>query len=236
MNPARSLEPALVSGELGQAWIFLAGPLAGALLAVVLASALRRPQLIWPPRVVVDSKRQKSASAALRRQNDESCGQGRHDHPRDLGDRCPDDTGEHAARLMSQHGVERLPGPVSPQADAPGDARFGRLPPGLWNERGRVPAADIAGRVGGIAYVGQYGLRAAGLSAVLRMNARLVPRARVGPPATTRSASARTAGPARDTGDDVGIETPRLDGYHPLPMVPVSRLYAVPSASRSIAG
>ena len=59
MNPARSLGPALVSGELGQAWIFLAGPLAGALLAVALASALRRPQLIWPPRVVVDSKRQK---------------------------------------------------------------------------------------------------------------------------------------------------------------------------------
>ena len=111
MNPARSLDPALVSGELGQAWIFLAGPLAGALLAVALASALRRPQLIWPPRVVVDSKRQKSASAALRRQNDESCGQGRHDHPRDLGDRCPDDTGEHASRLMSQHGSSGFPAP-----------------------------------------------------------------------------------------------------------------------------
>ena len=43
MNPARSLGPALVSGDLGQAWIYVVGPLAGALLAVALAWALRGP-------------------------------------------------------------------------------------------------------------------------------------------------------------------------------------------------
>lgn len=46
MNPARSLGPALVSGDLGLMWIYAAGPLAGALLAVGLAWALRgRPSL-----------------------------------------------------------------------------------------------------------------------------------------------------------------------------------------------
>ena len=41
MNPARSLGPALVSGDLGAIWIYLAGPVAGSLLAVGLAWALR---------------------------------------------------------------------------------------------------------------------------------------------------------------------------------------------------
>jgi len=41
MNPARSLGPALVSGDLGCIWIYIAGPVAGALLAVGLAWALR---------------------------------------------------------------------------------------------------------------------------------------------------------------------------------------------------
>jgi len=36
MNPARSLGPALVSGELAHAWIYVAAPLAGALFAVPL--------------------------------------------------------------------------------------------------------------------------------------------------------------------------------------------------------
>ena len=43
MNPARSLGPALVSGNLHSIWIYLAGPLAGGLLAVALAWALRGP-------------------------------------------------------------------------------------------------------------------------------------------------------------------------------------------------
>lgn len=34
MNPARSLAPALLSGQLGGAWLYVVGPLAGALLAV----------------------------------------------------------------------------------------------------------------------------------------------------------------------------------------------------------
>jgi len=41
MNPARSLGPVLVSGYLNDAWIYLAGPFAGALLAVAVAWLLR---------------------------------------------------------------------------------------------------------------------------------------------------------------------------------------------------
>lgn len=40
MNPARSLGPALVSGSLGSLWIYLVGPLFGALLACAIAWAL----------------------------------------------------------------------------------------------------------------------------------------------------------------------------------------------------
>ena len=43
MNPARSLGPALVGGDPGWVWIYIAGPLAGALLAVAVAWALRGP-------------------------------------------------------------------------------------------------------------------------------------------------------------------------------------------------
>jgi aquaporin Z len=41
MNPARSLGPFLVSGELGDAWIYIVGPFVGALLAVGMAILLR---------------------------------------------------------------------------------------------------------------------------------------------------------------------------------------------------
>jgi aquaporin Z len=41
MNPARSLGPFLVSGQLADAWIYLVGPFAGALLAVSMAWLLR---------------------------------------------------------------------------------------------------------------------------------------------------------------------------------------------------
>lgn len=43
MNPARSLGPAMVSGNLVDAWIYVAGPLAGTLLACALAYLLRGP-------------------------------------------------------------------------------------------------------------------------------------------------------------------------------------------------
>ncbi len=41
MNPARSLGPFLVSGQLGDAWIYVVGPFVGALLAVGMAWLLR---------------------------------------------------------------------------------------------------------------------------------------------------------------------------------------------------
>ncbi|RZL16799.1 MAG: aquaporin [Hymenobacter sp.] len=44
MNPARSLAPALLSGNLTSAWVYLAAPVAGVLLAV-LADRLLQPKL-----------------------------------------------------------------------------------------------------------------------------------------------------------------------------------------------
>jgi aquaporin Z len=41
MNPARSLAPALVSGHLEHLWLYLAGPLIGALLAVPICCFIR---------------------------------------------------------------------------------------------------------------------------------------------------------------------------------------------------
>lgn len=56
MNPARSLGPALVSGDLRQLWIYLTAPLAGGLLAVALAWLLR-----GPPSAVADEAAQGSS-------------------------------------------------------------------------------------------------------------------------------------------------------------------------------
>jgi glycerol uptake facilitator-like aquaporin len=42
MNPARSVGPAIVSGQLRYLWVYIAGPLLGALLAVALTWALHR--------------------------------------------------------------------------------------------------------------------------------------------------------------------------------------------------
>lgn len=41
MNPARSLAPALFSGHMGEVWIYLAAPILGSLLGVLIASGLR---------------------------------------------------------------------------------------------------------------------------------------------------------------------------------------------------
>lgn len=43
MNPARSLGPDLVAGDLSASWVYVAGPLVGALLAVGVAFLLRGP-------------------------------------------------------------------------------------------------------------------------------------------------------------------------------------------------
>ncbi len=43
MNPARSLAPAAVLGEPAHVWVYLVGPLAGALVAVAIARLLRGP-------------------------------------------------------------------------------------------------------------------------------------------------------------------------------------------------
>lgn len=43
MNPARSLAPAVVSGHLEHLWIYLAGPLLGALLAIPACCGVREP-------------------------------------------------------------------------------------------------------------------------------------------------------------------------------------------------
>lgn len=41
MNPARSLAPALVSGRLSGLWIYLAAPIAGALMAIIICRCVR---------------------------------------------------------------------------------------------------------------------------------------------------------------------------------------------------
>lgn len=44
MNPARSLAPALVAGDWTNLWLYLVGPMAGALVGVAIYEALRGPQ------------------------------------------------------------------------------------------------------------------------------------------------------------------------------------------------
>ena len=46
MNPARSLGPALASGQLGSLWIYIVGPLIGALIAAGIAWALHGPTTV----------------------------------------------------------------------------------------------------------------------------------------------------------------------------------------------
>jgi aquaporin Z len=43
MNPARSLAPAIVSGQLQHLWIYLVAPVVGTLIAIPLFGAVRGP-------------------------------------------------------------------------------------------------------------------------------------------------------------------------------------------------
>ena len=43
MNPARSFGPALVAGEWHDFWIYIVGPLTGALIGAAIYSAIREP-------------------------------------------------------------------------------------------------------------------------------------------------------------------------------------------------
>ncbi len=43
MNPARSLAPALVAGQLGSLWVYLLAPTLGALIGVLVCRAIREP-------------------------------------------------------------------------------------------------------------------------------------------------------------------------------------------------
>jgi len=45
MNPARSLAPALVSGQVGSVWIYILAPMLGGLLGILVFRGLRRPVL-----------------------------------------------------------------------------------------------------------------------------------------------------------------------------------------------
>ncbi len=50
MNPARSLAPALVGGNLQHLWLYLAGPVLGALAAVPICCAVREPGCCAAPK------------------------------------------------------------------------------------------------------------------------------------------------------------------------------------------
>jgi aquaporin Z len=55
MNPARSLAPAVISGELQHLWIYLSAPVIGALLAVPICRCVREPGCCGTPAFRIQS-------------------------------------------------------------------------------------------------------------------------------------------------------------------------------------
>ena len=155
----------------------------------------------------------------------------------------PDATIAGAARMMNTHGIGRLPVVDSKGKLAGIVSRHDLLSVFLR------PDADIAHDVGQlleelalvdpmgiVVRVRQYGLACCRLVGSLADECEAHAAGARRPADHDQVASARTAGPARDTGTMLASKHHGSHGYHPLPMVPVSRLYAVLSASRSIAG
>ena len=50
MNPARSIGPAIVAGDLADLWIYIAAPIAGAVAGVLVYGRLRLRPATEPPR------------------------------------------------------------------------------------------------------------------------------------------------------------------------------------------
>jgi len=103
MNPARSLGPALVAGDLRAAWIYVAGPVVGGLIAVALAWALRGP---GSAAADVAAQGAKDQGPAPWRRTALTGARGRGQAEEESGNRSPGDHPELPARGQRRSGHE----------------------------------------------------------------------------------------------------------------------------------